>query len=397
MSIETLREGLEKYHKDMEEALAEKAKEKAFNEIADACADGDYATAEKLRKENAEKFDKEDLEYRAVSDEEINNTLADMLSKEAEKSEDVQVLREIQETGEAVPERTVNTTAIVEDQSDITYQPLPIDPEDLKTISELNKRIKAGEKFPIYNSLPPKVKDMILKEARKIGIEYNDKAGLNTISKIFIESFVSEAALDDAFAQLQKDLSEAFNGKDIVESLLESRKEQFEDKFQEMANKMREVDPTHAAKLDSMVNAFKDAYTYNNLVEHFKSLNNPTQLKLREGGKLLKRINRVYEDIDYELSTSGLTMDKIAEMEHLMVLKLLIEPAEVQRFIYLVKDYADKKYPGEDPGRIIYLFYSFDILRSICRIDPRHPSTEFAKDVIDNLRDALDALSDLSK
>ena len=175
--------------------------------------------------------------------EEILDKVTEVLANEADKCEDVQVLRQIQETGEPTEvTHDVNTTAVIEDQSDIVYEPLPIDPADILELKEINKRIKSGEKFPVFNSLPPKVKDMILVEARKIGISYNDKEQLNTISKIFIDSFISESALDNAFAELQKELNAAFNGDDIVTTMLESRRDQFETKFKELAEDDDEIE-----------------------------------------------------------------------------------------------------------------------------------------------------------
>lgn len=333
--------------------------------------------------------------------EEILDKVTEVLANEADKCEDVQVLRQIQETGEPTDvTHSVNTTAVIEDQSDIVYEPLPIDPADILELKEINKRIKAGEKFPVFNSLPPKVKDMILEEARKIGISYNDKEQLNTISKIFIDSFISESALDNAFAELQKELNAAFNGDDIVTTMLESRRDQFETKFKELAEKLRPVDEEKAKNLDIMAEAFHTAYSYDKLAEFVDTLPEATKNKLMDDGKLLKRINRTYEDIDYEFSTVGLSFPKMKDFSKMLVIKMRIDPSDIDRFIYLARAYADKNYPMENPGRAIYLFYTFDILKSLSNLSADIAITGqtgvsgFAGEILKNFVSAMDDISE---
>lgn len=309
-----------------------------------------------------------------MNNQEALNQITEELSAKAEENPSVKVLREVQETNkpldvtnnnvlaQVVPaEETLNT------KNDYYFKAGDMSPDDIFKLTELNKRIKSGEKFSAYRELPEAFKRFIDHEVKTHGI---GRKGVEMLTRASIEAAINEAEIDKEYNKFKAEINNAFNGKEFIDAIFETEDatisgflkllEQAKERYKESGNEADEKQIKHYEQL------YQTAISAQNYVSEFKKYidANPSILyRLRDGGRFIKRANRFFEDIDFDFNKANI---KIAKMQDVVKRSLFIGFTELDftRFLIMTKLIADTK---ETHCKILYLYYAITHIYNLTR------------------------------
>lgn len=146
--------------------------------------------------------------------------------------------------------------------------------EELLTMLNVVKRYRAGEKFSVYNALPPTMKNKIKEQFASEGVPIVDKQQLALFSNLLVEQFITEVIdvassrdIIDFNKSLESTLGQIPN---IVSMYGSYTRENMEVTLLQKANEMDEQGHHKAAEVyRSCSKSFTDSYTY---VHQYKAL-----------------------------------------------------------------------------------------------------------------------------
>lgn len=146
----------------------------------------------------------------------------------------------------------------------------------------------------VYESLPNKLKETVDNLAQDQDIS-NDKKKLflDYTARALIEEMINDAELDSITIDLEKAMREMIPTP--AEMYSETNREYIEDKFPEVAEKIRETDPKKADNLLDMRQGFIDSYTFEPMYELFK--NSKIVKNIRRSEVLWSRVCNEYVSI----------------------------------------------------------------------------------------------------
>lgn len=307
-----------------------------------------------------------------MNNQEALTQISNELAIKAEENPSVKVLREVQETGK--PLKTVNADVLAQvipsEETPIKeegyFKAGDMSPDDIFKLTEINKRIKAGEKFSAYKELPDVFRQFIDQELRSYNISIK---GAEMLTRTSIEAALSEIELDKEYDKFKAEINDAFNGKEFIEAIFETEDATING-FLELLTKAKK----HYAESETEENKkqvmyyeelYQTAISSRNYDAEFKKYveANPTILyRLRDGGKFIKRANRFFNDIDYEFDKANI---KIAKMKDIVKRSLFIGLTELDftRFLIITKLIADTK--GQ--CKLLYLYYAITHIYNFTR------------------------------
>lgn len=165
------------------------------------------------------------------------------------------------------------------------------DEDTLKFATVIN-RVRANEDFNVYKDLPDPIKENINKAMDEEGIAKSDRyLYLNNFARMLIEEIISDSEFNALSIDLEKAMGEVLPTP--LEMYSETNRDYIENKFLEVAEKIKEEDPTRAQNLINMRLGYIHAYNFDNM---YDTLDNTNVInKIRKASKYWNRIDNEYK------------------------------------------------------------------------------------------------------
>lgn len=166
--------------------------------------------------------------------------------------------------------------------------------EEVIKFANLIMRVRAKEKFNIYNELPKSVQEEIDKMINVQPVALKD---LNTVrqytAKMVIDELIADSELDALSIDLEKAMKELLPAP--LEMYSEFNKEYIEEEFLKIAEEIKDENPNTAKNILAMREGYINAYTYENMYEVFK--NSKIQKHVRRAEVEWSRTKKEYESV----------------------------------------------------------------------------------------------------
>lgn len=258
-------------------------------------------------------------------------------------------------------------------------------------------KYKKDKNMNVYPELPQKVKDMIHTLVSSEGIPWSIST-CNKIAKLFIDEFISNAEMDEAYVDFEKSLNEALKMPTIADMYSEHTKSVMDEKIPEMIENIKDEFPEKAKLLEDIRSEFYKACSLEKLREHYKEntrtrklirrdwekpanfcdefnmMNSRSKFKMPDCRSIIPALNRVLLD-EFE---EGSRVDemKITEMD-------------VNKFVVLFGRHAS----WLDPSNIVDAAYMYYALKNITMLNlTNETKTSFAAELINNICDIIELI-----
>ena len=134
----------------------------------------------------------------------------------------------------------------------------------------------------VYARMPASMQEVIRKMALSEGIPFTE---YNNMAKLFMDEFISQAELDEAFVDVEKSLDEALKMPTIADMYSEHTKEVMEVRIPEIIERIKDTEPENAKLLENIKAAFDDSYSLRRLIDHYKENTRTRKLIRRDWEK----------------------------------------------------------------------------------------------------------------
>lgn len=252
-------------------------------------------------------------------------------------------------------------------------------------------RVRNGEKFKIYESLPDNIKtevDNLLKEA---GRPINP-ATREEVAKFIIDGMISDINLEKEFIDFQEALNKELNIPDISEFYSEAIKNQMEVELLNIADSIEAEAPEKAAQLRRVSQSFTDSYTYVRILDGLE--NNP---KIRNRiTKDNKNYKKFCGEVNYKMKDSKFIIKDcflVAE-----VLAGILDPKyseqDIANFVIAFAKTCDTL-SADRVEDCAYIYYTIRNITDLSFID--QAGTEFSKQIINNIESTIDKIKEVEQ
>ena len=251
-------------------------------------------------------------------------------------------------------------------------------------------RIKNGEKFGVYNSLPESLKSMV-----NSGLMSNHipptMENKNFFARSIIDDVLKSIEDDESFIELDKALSEVTKIPNLFDFEVETWQETFEVKLVEAAKACEEEKPAVAKSLIEISEAWKDTYSFRRqyeFLESSESARNRVTKNVRDYSKYVERFlleakKSKYIINDVSIVTRALTKyfgDEYSDTIYKAFTILLINTCTGLDF--------------NKPDHVAYISYSIKNLITLEFLDKTR-ITEFNIKFTENIKKLLDYIVEL--
>lgn len=258
-------------------------------------------------------------------------------------------------------------------------------------------KYKKDKNMNIYPELPQKVKDMIHTLVSSEGIPWSIST-CNKIAKLFIDEFISNAEMDEAYVDFEKSLNEALKMPTIADMYSEHTKSVMDEKIPEMIENIKDEFPEKAKLLEDIRSEFYKACSLEKLAEHYKEntrtrklirrdwekpvnfcdefnmMNSRSKFKMPDCRSIIPALNRVLLN-DFEEGS------RVDEME--------ITEKDVNKFVVLFGRHAS----WLDPSNIVDAAYMYYALKNITMLNlTNETKTSFAAELINKICDIIELI-----
>lgn len=242
------------------------------------------------------------------------------------------------------------------------------------------KRYRLGEKFSVYNSLPLVFQNLIKASLSGMPIPAGQTPNSvrNSYAKMFIDNMINDAVINQEVIEYEEEMRKALSDTpDAVKNFISDQRLNFEvallknaDKYDEEAKtfaeegNIEEADTKSAlaATLREMSKSYIQSYTYENMVEDFKTHPGKYRLKAIDVEKFR---NRVCEPFMIKYEHSKYVIKHIdTTIPVLLRLNSQITEMDVARFINLFVKYAQNMRPDNHPEHVFMLYFIVNILQT---------------------------------
>lgn len=189
--------------------------------------------------------------------------------------------------------------------------------EDVTNLLDIISKFRKDQNYPVYKNLPEVMKTTI----KQIAFEHNIPSNrFNEIARMFVTEMINDAAVKEAFVDLETSLNQALNIPSISDVYSDHIREVMEKQIPETAERIREEHPEQAKMLEDIRDMFKKSYDFSMAIEAY---NNNTRLR--------KAIRRYEKEIKTSLNwfnflnqKSRFKMNDVTELPEVLH-KVLIE------------------------------------------------------------------------
>ena len=238
----------------------------------------------------------------------------------------------------------------------------------------------------VYSRLPETIKKNIRGVAMEQHIPFTE---YNSMTKMFLDGFISQAEIDDMFINFEKALDEALQIPSISDLYSEHTKYVMEEKIPEIIEKIKDTEPEKAELLGQIKERFDRAYTLDALREHYLS-NARTR-------KLIRRdyddAERFCDEFNLKNSRSKFKMPDCRSMINALTSSLPltkddkdITTEDINKFIVLFC----RSFNEMDPSNLLDAAFMYYSLKNITMLNlTNETKTPFALELINNIYDII--------
>lgn len=271
-------------------------------------------------------------------------------------------------------------------------------PEEALQLFEVINRIRAGEKFSVYNALPQSIKN-IVDNMNSGSIAMRNEIAKD-LMKTFIEGIESEKELVDFNEAFQKEVQETVGDlSELYSSVLEDRCGKLEEVIKELESKGKNEE---ANTYKELLNAFNDSHS---LVRQLDALDNMSGIRkaLRRAtkpGYLDKAIQ--YFNYKYTLRKNKKLIIKDISNIPMILLRVLNKSGQdrtftmddVYQYVMLLCEVC-KNYSPDNPVEHQFMYYSVNNIIALDFVEME--KSEFNKELIQNIVKVIDKIHEVIK
>lgn len=271
-------------------------------------------------------------------------------------------------------------------------------PEEALQLFEVINRIRAGEKFSVYNALPQSIKN-IVDNMNSGSIAMRNEIAKD-LMKTFIEGIESEKELVDFNDAFQKEVQETVGDlSELYSSVLEDRCGKLEEVIKELEGKGKNEE---AKTYKELLIAFNDSHS---LVRQLDALDNMSGIRkaLRRAtkpGYLDKAIQ--YFNYKYTLRKNKKLIIKDISNIPMILLRVLNKSGQdrtftmddVYQYVMLLCEVC-KNYSPDNPVEHQFMYYSVNNIIALDFVEME--KSEFNKELIQNIVKVIDKIHEVIK
>lgn len=271
-------------------------------------------------------------------------------------------------------------------------------PEEALQLFEVINRIRAGEKFSVYNALPQSIKN-IVDNMNSGSIAMRNEIAKD-LMKTFIEGIESEKELVDFNEAFQKEVQETVGDlSELYSSVLEDRCGKLEEVIKELEGKGKNEE---AKTYKELLNAFNDSHS---LVRQLDALDNMSGIR-----KALRRatkpgyLDRAIQYFNYKYTLRKNKKLIIKDMSNvpMILLRVLNKSGQdrtftmddVYQYVMLLCEVC-KNYSPDNPVEHQFMYYSVNNIIALDFVEME--KSEFNKELIQNIVKVIDKIHEVIK
>lgn len=271
-------------------------------------------------------------------------------------------------------------------------------PEEALQLFEVINRIRAGEKFSVYNALPQSIKN-IVDNMNSGSIAMRNEIAKD-LMKTFIEGIESEKELVDFNDAFQKEVQETVGDlSELYSSVLEDRCSKLEEVIKELEGKGKNEE---AKTYKELLNAFNDSHS---LVRQLDALDNMSGIR-----KALRRatkpgyLDRAIQYFNYKYTLRKNKKLIIKDMSNvpMILLRVLNKSGQdrtftmddVYQYVMLLCEVC-KNYSPDNPVEHQFMYYSVNNIIALDFVEME--KSEFNKELIQNIVKVIDKIHEVIK
>ena len=265
--------------------------------------------------------------------------------------------------------------------------------EDIPVIMSIVSRMQNGEKFSVYNELPPQMKRTITQICNSMGC-YDNKV-IRSFAKDFVDQLIQEIAMDQEYIDLQNTIKETLDF-NVLDMWSEHIREKMEVDLIKQADILQEQYPEKAQIMRDVVEAFKDSYTFRRQYELLET-SERTRNRLT---KDLKRFKRECDFFNFKYNKSKFVINDVTTIVPVLCRKLADTEYTEDDFRKLVmllcKVSQDLK--ADNVVDHAFMYYSVSNIIALDYIDIGSANlSEFSKTVMENVKALLAKIKEIEK
>ena len=286
-----------------------------------------------------------------------------------------------------------------DDQLEKEYLESMVDnPEEALQLFEVVNRIRAGEKFSVYNALPQTIKNVV--DNLNTGSIAMRNEIAKDLMKTFIEGMESEKELIDFNEAFQKEIQETVGDlSELYSTVLEDRCGKLEEVIKELESKGKNEE---ANTYKELLNASKDSYS---LVSQLDALDNMSGIR-----KSLRRatkpgyLDRAIEYFNYKYKLRKNKKLIIKDISNIPVILLRVLSKyvpdrtftmdDVYQYVMLLCEVC-KNYSPDNPVEHQFMYYSVNNIIALDFVEME--KSEINKDLIQNIVKVIDKIHEVIK
>ena len=231
---------------------------------------------------------------------------------------------------------------------------------DQASINKITKLIKEyrplseeeKNKYNVYRKLPDKLKMMI--DSGSPG-----KEGRNMVAREFLEEIIQASCIDTEFNKvkdLMGSIAKEMDIKNTTKMYTEYQQGLFETNLSQHRDNIKDTNPEKADLLDKIIKSFKNAYTFDNLIEAYKTNGGKYKPKKIE---LEKFESRILDNFNMKYVNSEFDIPNIHQAYHMLDKKLPadIDLDDIKRFFVLFCKYT-KDFSPSNVEEHTFMYYT---------------------------------------
>lgn len=207
--------------------------------------------------------------------------------------------------------------------------------DEAEKFGEVALRYRSGEKFNYYAAMPEKIKTMIRQLAFQVSAEsggvgnHNISSMYSVIAEQMLSEFMDNNELDDIFVDFDKSIKDAVRMPTASDMYLENMKDTMVNHLEELAQTVEDEDPEKAKLLRSVKNAYIDSYSFDRMIEAYKTNGRVRKAVRRD----VDKVGRYCDEYNFRNNKSTFKMSD-CNVVILALRKILIEDPKTENFIY---------------------------------------------------------------
>lgn len=258
--------------------------------------------------------------------------------------------------------------------------------------------------YKVYGNLPDSVKlivDTLMKQ-NGIAIKHREE-----VARTILKEMMNDAGVEQAFVDFEKSLNEALNVPSIVDMYTEHTRETMEVRIPEMIEKIKDIAPEKAEKLQQIRDQFTKAYTYSETYKIYEA-NSAVRKAVRryenEYKKSLYRLNYINQDSTFKFNDAmemPIALKKVLIVDPFLpaieetpirarLQEMKINEVDIKKFCILIALTC-----ANDSKELLNAAYAYYLIRNIITLKhTQEAKTDFAVELINNICDVIAFIRD---